>query len=432
MKYIVSNNTLSSIVKVAEQIKKPESKVVLVLGGGDAGENVLCQLRLTTDAEQATYNFTAKKPEDWDGSAIITPVDASNFCTVIKSILTFNEDVYIEVEGTILEVGILGKVKTSLPIESQVPEEIKPLTFFYRFEISGGELLNLLNKGCAFTEESVDTKGLHNAVLKLMPETDEIKACSTDGHIVGCTKVKVNFTKAADDDEKKKAMVEAMDKAVTEYCTQHTEQDKNNYNVIIPREAVMHLARFAEGQQKLIVFVDQRFVWVQIGGKTMMYTIKQAGSTVTTVDSVYNIIFQEENAKFCADSQALRNAISFINTNNAISGKDKHPTKLLIKEGEVLVAKSGLEDKIESSIKASDIKGEQFVAFNGKILEGALSALNKGNVVMYAGTKHIALFNGTIDNVDLNSFVFIFQINIAKVEEEAEASEGDGAEESAE
>lgn len=429
MKYIISNDTLSSVIKVASQVKKPESKIVLELGLKDAGENVLCRLRLTTDAEQINYNFTAKKPEDWDGSAIVTPVDATKFVSIVESVLTFNEDVYIELAGTILEVGILGKVKTSLPIESQIPEEIKPLQFFYRFEIKGTELNSLLNKGCAFTKEEVEANGIHNAVLRLEPQTDEVVGTSTDGHTIGCTKVKVSFTKANDD--RQKAMIDAMDAAVTEYCTKHPEQKKDAFNVIIPREAVQHLSRFAEGQEAVVVFIDSRFMHVSIGGKVLMYTIKQAGSTVTSVDSVKDLIFSEENAKFCADSQALRNSISFVNKNNSINGTDKTPTKLYIKEGEVLTAKSGIEDKIESTIKASEIKGEQLVGINGKKFEAALGALNKGNVVVYAGTKHIALFNGTIDKVDLNSFVFIFQVNLAKIQE-AESTEDATVEESAE
>lgn len=432
MKFIVNNNVLSSVIKVVEQLKKPESKVVLALGGGDEGANVACALRITTDAEQANYNFLAKKPEDWDGSAIITPVDASNFCTAVKSVLAFNEDVYLELSGTILEIGILGKAKTSLPIESQIPQEITPLQFLYLFEIGGTELSNLLSKGCAFTSEAVDEKGCHNAILKLMPKTDEVKACSTDGYIIGVTKVKANFVKATD--EKSKAKVEALENALSEYCKAHSEQDKDNFNVIIPREAVQHLGRFIEGQQKVIVYVDARFVHVAIGGRTMMYTIKQAGSQVANVDSVFeSYIVSDEKAKFCADSQVLRNTISFINTNNAlVEDKDKKYTLLPIKEGEVLVAKSGIADKVESVIKASDIKGEQLVAFNGKLVESALSALNKGNVVMYAGTRHIALFNGTIDKVDFDSFVFIFQVNVAKIKESEEAAESDAVEESAE
>ena len=429
MRFIITNETLSSVIKVAAQVKKPESKIVLDLGSQDMTENVACSLRLTTDAEQVSYNFVAKKPEDWDGSRVVTPVDATKFISIVESVLSFNEDVYIEVANTILEVGILGKVKTSLPIESQIPDAIKPLNFFYRFQIAGSELSTLLNKGCAFTEEAVETRGLHNAVIKLFPESDEIKGFSTDGHTIACSKVKATFTKKSGD-ERQDALVAAMDAAVSEWCSQHTEQDKSAYNVIIPREAVQHLSRFAEGQKSVVVFVDSRFVHVQIGGKVLMYTIKQAGSQVTSIDQIEKMIFAEQNGSLCADSQSLSKAISFINKNNAINGDtDKCPTKFEIREGKVLVARSGLEDKIESSIKTTDIKGNQFVAVYGKKLEAALSALNKGNVVMYAGSKHIALFNGTLDNIDKNSYIFIFQVNLQVLEQEADSESEETTEE---
>ncbi len=428
MKYIIENSTLSPVIKVASQIKKPASKIVLTLGAKDEGDKVLCSLRITTDAEQGIYNFLAKKPEDWDGTAIVTSIDAANMCSVVESVLSFNEDVYIELSGTILEIGILGKVKTSLPIESQIPEEIKPLKFFYRFEIAGRELLSLLNKGCAFCNEVVDTRGLHNAVLKLLPQTDEIKAYSTDSHIVGSTKVKASFTKSATDD-KKQALIDAMDAAITDYCNSHPEQDKDCFNVIIPREAVMHLARFVADDMKVTVLVDARFMHVIIG--RFVYSIKQAGTTIVSFDKFYQSFMSEQNAKVCTDVQALRNAISFINKNNAISGQDNIPIKISIKEGEVLIAKSGIEDKIESSIKTSEIKGEQFVSFDGKKVEAALSSLNKGNVVLYAGENHIAFFNGTIEEPDLNSFVFILQVRIQRLDETKD-EENETVEESAE
>lgn len=417
MRFIISNDTLSSVIKIATQVKKPESKIVLELGVKDMSENVACALRLTTDSEQISYNFAAKKPEDWDGSAVKTPVDATKFISIVESVLSFNEDVYLELTGTILEVGILGKVKTSLPVEGQIPDAITPLSFFYRFQIAGTELSTLLNKGCAFTSDTVDTRGLHNAVIRLFPESDELKGFSTDSHTIACSKVKANFTKLTGN-ENQDALVKKMDVAVTEYCTQHTEQDKNAFNVIIPREAVQHLSRFAEGQKSVIVYIDSRFVHVQIGGKVLMYTIKQAGASVIPIEAIEKMI-EEQNGAICADSQALTKAVSFINKNNAINGDaDKCPTKLEIEEGKTLIAKSGLEDKIESSIKTSDIKGNQLVAVSGKKLEAALNALNKGNVVMRAGGKHIALFNGTLDNIIKDSFIVIFQVSLQKLSEE--------------
>lgn len=426
MKYIISNETLTSVVKVATQVKKPDSKVVLTLGSKDMGENVACALRLTTDAEQINYNFVAKKPEDFDGSAIVTSVDAAKFISIVESVLSFSEDIYIELSGTILEIGILGKVKTSLPIESQIPEAVKPLEFFYRYQIGGTELNTLLTKGMAFTEESVDERGCHNAIMKLYPQTDEIKGFSTDGHTVACSKAKAQFAKA-DGDERKAQLVAKMEAAVTEYCTNHTEQNKDAFNVIIPREAVQHLSRFAEGQKSVTVFVDSRFMHVQIGGSVLMYTIKQAGSQVISLEQAEKMAFSEATGKVCVDSSTLIKSVSFINKNNAISGiseKLMPPVKFNIEEGQVLMAYSGVEDKIESAIKTSEVKGSQFVALNGKKFEAALSALNKGNVVLNAGQKHVTFFNGTIDAADVSTWIFVFQINIAQYEK---AQAGDGA-----
>ena len=424
MRFIITSEVVKQAIDVLRTVNSgKDTKVVLELGTSDMGNVVGCGVRLTTAAEQVEFQFPATKPEDWDGKTIKTPVDATKFIQVVESVLSFNEDIYIDIVGTILEVGILGKVKTSLPIESQIPEKINPLPFFFNYQIAGTELTALLRRGCSFTEETVDPRGLHNATLKLFPKENKITGFSSDGHSLARANVKAAFA-AKGSNEKLNAHIEQMEKNVAEYCAQHTEQSADAYNVVIPREAVNHLLSLSEGQKGVKVFVDSRFMHVQIG-QTLMYPIKQAGSNTVPLETVEAFVKNGADAKVVVDSATLLRTVDFVNKNNAIVGSQT-PLKMGVSEGNTLIATSGLEDMIESAIQTISIEGNGFIALNGEKLKTVVGSLNKGNLTMCACKQYVYFYNG--DNTDA-SFALLFQINL---EQNQADDEEDEAEESAE
>ena len=426
MKFYIENKELSQVVSLIKTVAEKDTKVVLLLGAKEQGDNVLCGVCVTTVREQIQYKLSVKKPQGWEGKGVQVSVSASKFTAICDAVLSYNEDVFIEPDNTVLMIGN-GKVNTPVEIESEIPQEITQSTLFYRFKVVGKELASVLKKGCAFARASQGNVNTDNAILQLDPDAGEIRGYSTDGYTLGKGKAKAEFTKDAGDNAKLAEYLKAMEEALAAYC-EKSGQNKNAFNVLIPSLSVKHLQQIVEGQSAVFLSVDERHLLVQLGEK-LVYTIVQGGAVGFPAEQVDAMGAMASDTLIGIDSAVLSKGIDFINKVNAISGNaDKIPVSIETTDGS-LSASSGAAGQIKSAIKALAIQGsEANFAVAGKYLTAALNSLNKGNVVLGVSSKFVTLFNGTVDAVDDSNFVIIGLVRTGAMPQPQSDEESDEAE----
>jgi len=415
-KFYISNEIMTEVVKVCRTVSGKESKIVLTMGLGEVNDNVICETTLSTEAEQIEYRFLAKKPEDFEGAGSVEPIaiNASKFLAIVDSVLTFKEDIYLSPEGTMLVIGVSNKAKSSIEMEAQLPQKIQTTTSIYRMMLEGKNLLSVLSKGCSFAD---DNKGvLHNAIIQLMPDKNVIRGYSTDSSVIARAEAKAEFLKTGKDD-KAKAAVEQMNKALDEVCSKNG-LDKNAYPLIIPKEAIMHLQSLVGSAVKVSINIDENHLAIMIG-QALKYTITQANETKVPIALIESMVQNDPDAVYGLDAAKLSDSLGFINKNNAICENRDITTAIEVDNEDILIS-SGVASQFESRIKAASISGVGEISVDGERFKTAVDALNRGNLCVLAYPQYVVLKNGTATAIDDNNFIIVMQVRTQKVEESSE------------
>lgn len=420
MRFLIDKDTFSSVVKVSGRIAQKDTKMVITLGGRDLGEKVLCLVRVTTPAEEIQYQLTANKPDEWDSKGIKVAVNANKFISIAESVISFGEDVYLEPEGALLYIGCSNKAKTSLPIEAQMPEEMKDVNPLYAFRSEGSKLASVLKKGCSFASENVDLAGyLHMAILRLDVANNLVKGYSTNGNVCARAVTTVQFLT---ENEKNKAIVEKMRQNVAEYCKAKGIEEKDfSLDLRIPHDAVTHLISIVEDQKMIALSVDANIIQVQVGN-VLQYNIAQGVKSGVPAQMVDVLMNDEPTSAFGIDSALIDKSINFINKNNSITGS-KCPVRLELGTDK-LSCISGEADQVRTECKFSSSKGENIINLKGAYISSALSVLNKGGVVVNIYEtpkgKYATFLNGTMGACDSSAEILIMHVNVQSADEPAE------------
>ncbi len=424
MKYLFDNKELNQMISLAGTVKKDDTKIVLILGGKDEGENVLCGMRVSTDAEQIQYKTSIKKPAGWDNKGVQISVSASKFIQTASAVLSYNEDVFLEPDNTMLVIGVEGKVKVPVELEAEIPQEIPASDLLFRFQTTGSAFSSLIRKGLFFGDESDER--ISNAVLHLRYDENVVRGYSSDGYTIGRSEETVNFIKDAGSNEQLAAFLKAMDDNLNAYC-EKSGQKRDGFNVLLPHKSVLHLLSIIDGQKGLSFAVDDKHLILQIGD-SLIYTIVQGRSCGIPIERFEMYSSLPAKAVIGADSAVVAKGIDFINTVNGISGTNNMPTVITVeKDGNSLRAVSGVASQIESVIKTTAFNGDTdaLIRVDGKRMKAALNALSKGNVVIAVSTDTISICNGTIDSVNKKNIVTVILVRdpSASGGESAESSE---------
>lgn len=422
MRYIINNELFAQMVAVAGKVVQKDTKTVLHLGERELGENVLCAFRVTTPAEEIVYQMAVKKPEGWNANGNRISVNASKFLQMADSLLSFNEDVYLEPEGAVLKMGVGTKAKTSINIESQIPDAMKAIKPMYCFKADGAKFVAALKKGCSFSKDTVDAQHqLHLGIMRLDVANNKVVGYSSDGNISARSECSVEFLTNERASEKAKPYVEQMNGNITEYCeAKGLKVEDFVLDLRMPHDSVNHLISIVEGQSAVSVTVDANQVQVQIGNN-LRYTLVQGAMCGIPIAALEKFAADAPEAAFGIDAANLSRAVEFINKNNSIAEPSaKLPIKMEL-SADKLILTSGKSNQIESEAKPTAVNGTGTASISGQYLKNALSALNRGGVAVNYGKGWIVLFNGTVEEPDRTTYIMIMQVAVAQVEEETES-----------
>ncbi len=407
--------------------KDNELKMSLILGAQDLGEKVKCGVRVTTQAEEIQYQFVAKKPEGFvvaKENVVNINVNAAKFLAITDMTLSYNSEVFIDVQDNQIIIGVEGRCKTPLALEQNVTNPMKQGKYLFRVKLTGGNLQTLLNKGLSFGEDAA-TSALNGASIVLMKDKGLAVGYSTNGQVFARSIVQAEFITAQQEPDKA-PLYEQMEKNLPEVCAANGKK-ADSYIFTVPKATVGHISSLTQGQKVVYFIVDDSHLYLQIGG-SLMYTITLAASDVpvAVIDNAFTLEF---NSQIGVDLATLSKGVDFINKAEALYGNaGKIPVKVSAVEGDEgkLVLSDDSSSDLESVVKPTKVVGASNFAVAGHFLRSALNQLTKGGVVICVAEKFIALYNGTIDALDRNSVIGISQVNpgekIETVDETDEAS----------
>ena len=432
MKFYFENEELKNVVaalKVVSNAKDAELKANLLLGAQDLGAKVKCGVRVTTQAEQIQYQFTGKKPAGFEVSKeniVDINVNAGKFIAFTEMALSYNSEVFFDVEGGQIIIGVDGRCKTPLNIEVAGTSPMKQGKLLYRFKITGANLSVLLKRGGGFGDDN-SSQGLDKASILLMRSINMAVGYSTNGRMFGRAMVSADFDKEAED-ERTKAMLAQMEKNLEE-VTAANGKDKEKYLISIPKTVVGHIDNITSGQKGVYLVVDDSHLHVQVGN-SLIYTVTLSATDIP-VSAIDNALNVDAESQIGVDHATLLKGVEFINRVEDLSGNtNKYPIKVEAVDGDegkmILSDDSGVD--LESVVKPSKVLGDTKFAVSGQYLTQALAALTKGGVVIAVNSKMISLYNGTVENVGKDSTIGIIQVNTeANAAANASSEESDEA-----
>ncbi len=431
MRFLVENNVASKVVATLSKVNTTKENVSLniLFGIDDRGAYVQCVSRLTTSADQVQVSFQAKKPEGF----VVAPenivnlnVSATKFLAIMQMTLSYKSDIFFDVEGSQVVIGVEGRCKTPLALEGAGKTPIAQSKILFRARVTANNLTKLIREGLAFT--SGDASFGYGTIVVM--QQGLLVGYSTDGKIFARTMVEADFEQTSTDPQIV-GLHEMCKKNLAEVVAANG-KDANMYPISLPVAAIGHLKELISGD-KVDLYIDDLHIHAQLDADTI-YTASLSAKdlAVKALDAAFE---GEVSTQIGVDSQTLATGVEYINSIAAVTGNaNKFP--ILLRpvagaEGKLVLTSDAISD-LESVVKPTKVSGNDAFAVNGKYLSDALRALSKGGIVVSVlntkgNRQPVILNNGTTEAVDTSSSIGMLQVNL-KVNREAEGSDKEEAE----
>lgn len=410
MKYIFSNETVGIINSTLGVVSTKESTTVLSLGAEDLGETVKCNATVTSAGEQISLNFASKKPEEW--APVKVGVKSSDLSAACSSLLSFGEEIYLDVTDGQVTVGVSDKANVRLDT-LDIPQQMEGENELMIVMMTASDFNSFLKKGLQSGVNQPSSDGTGNAVMVIDATNGEIRGFSTNKVLTSKSKSTVNFPVAPEGDEGLKARIEAMDKALDEYCEKNS-REKSAIPIVLPISCVNHMKNLTASQSEVILTVTEKYVSVALGN-VGTYTFQQ-GAQAPVAEQILDTVIEQESGEATRlqfDATALINAVTFINEMDKIgNGAGKNAIRLTVADGKLKIA-SATGNKAGTSLAPVAAEGaDKEMLVNGLFLRDAINVLDKGNLVISFGKRTVMVQNGSLkDGISDAGIAFIMVIN---------------------
>ena len=424
--FVATNSEMVELSKLISTVADKDSSIAITFGAGKAADDKLVAVvKVLSGRSTLMYRVHTNVPDNYEGEQVAIAAKASAFNGILDAVLPFKSDVTIGIGEGKMVIGVYGKARFDCPILSEMPQEVKPSAPIAQFALDDKSQRRLIRSGLSCSSASADENGFQNACLRINTKTADITGFSTDGFLSEITFVKGSLPDIGKD-EKKKAMKEAMDKALSEYC-EKTGQKEDALVINIPHDEVTRIKALSQGAAKTGYVIDANHVSIMVNN-AIAYTFSQGAKSPMDVELVSKKLDTFDGQSLQLDNDALAKAVEVHNKVVGVVGTPGKDPVLFSANDDKLIIRSGEGGVNASTVDVAKMTGECDGALNGAIFTKALSLADKGNLVVRVIPGVVVLNAGTLDKVDKSSMVCVMQVNVAarKAEEEAEeAAESD-------
>ncbi len=418
MKYSMSVEQIGAVVSKISAIADKDSSVLLSFGAKDMGEKILCGARVTTSHEQVALRFMIDKPAGFSGKAEEICVKAQMFTGIVNSLMTLKSDVYIDINGekAMGIAGVEGKAQVPIPLIAESTAAIATEKPLFNVTLKGAEFLNFLRTGLLCSAESATSgNGSNNSVIIVNTTNAELTGYSTDGNVIGYSKLTGQMAPAKDA-EKEKAAFDA-------YCSEKNVKP-DEVAVLIPRLSIDHIKNLVANVEAIRLCVGEKHVVLMLGN-SCIYSTVQGATMPCPLALVKEIMGADPDSRCSFDSEEMERCVNFVTSMSELTSAKAglSPIRLTLKDGFVN-ASSVAENNLNSKVKVAVSDGEGEMPVNGKFVKAALSSLRKGGVVMSfveARAPIVTFANGNMsEGEDGKGKIAVMSVKVAEPEEESE------------
>lgn len=430
MKYVLSKENMNLLLEVSTIMgeAKKDTKGILTIGATVWNNKLLCLYSIPTERDQSDVQFLMDMPEGFEqGSRLVISVNNQNkdsgqndFVTILRAMLSFNEDAYIDIDNNNVSIGVSTKAKAQLLCLSEAPMELvmgQPLT---AFSAKSKDMRTFISKSSIYTGGSGSTL---NACWTLDTTTGIIRGFSTDCYTMSKSKVSVEMAKATGN-EAFDAELKKSEEAFEEYLKSNPMQKKDNFMLIIPDISRDRLSKFLGASDVCMMQTDGKHIFVQINN-SIAYTFVM-GATAISEDNINGVLAMQEAVSVGFDNYAFMKAVEFI---SILTASSSHDPKIMISVGEKETQLSFVGLDVSTKVKNMDFAGQEAeICVNLSFLKKIISSLSKGGIVIRIidGRNKVAKFyNGTVAEVDETSAIALLGINVSSVDDAEENESSD-------
>ncbi len=407
MRFVFNYEELVNVNVKMSTIADKDSATVLMLGGMEIGDKILCQFRTTTTAEEIFSRLLITKPEGFDGNCVTKAVRSQLFGGLISSLSAFKEDIFIDVEGDEVKVGNSTTV-VPVPVLSNIPQGMNDgsqETPYVQMAVNGNALSAFIRRALECTDPKDTTCGFSNAIICVNTVNGNVRGLSTEGHVIAYATMESKIFDEScipegTSEEKRKqtvASLNAMKASLEAHCKEVGQTTEGVY-LLFPTGAVQHLKKLV-GKDVVQFAFDKRRVYVSLDGNQTQFTFVQGRDRKVDFTHVEAMLKVPSSASVQLDAAGLLRSVDFVNGTSKItcSTDELTPLKIEFAKGQ-LVLSSGKDFSIKNIVKANAVNGEGTdVLVSGDWLKSRLEALDKGGACVSVVGGTIMLTNGTLD-----------------------------------